>query len=75
MMVPETGALGPWPPSLLTTRTLSTYTLMASSLVDVKVVGPGVAMLIMPVQRTPKLVVGHAGAEGLAAWRRRWCRS
>src|SRR3954469_19280378 len=58
VMVPEAGPLGPWPPSLLSTRTLSTYTFMASSLNDVKVVGPGVATSIMPVQRAPKLVVG-----------------
>src|SRR5436190_312185 len=60
VIVPEAGATptAPWGPSLFSTRTLSTYTFMASSLTDVKVVGPGVVMLIIPVQRATKLVVG-----------------
>src|SRR5689334_1936361 len=55
----------PWPPSLFSTSTLSTYTFMASSLVDVNVVGPGTVTAIMPVQRAPKFVVGTLGPNEL----------
>src|SRR5438552_12924638 len=58
LAVPETTALGPLPPSLLMTRTLSMNSRKASSDWAVNVTGPGWLMAIIPVQRTPKLVPG-----------------
>src|SRR5690348_15474565 len=64
-MVPEADDPWAWPPSLVSSRTLSTYTFMAAALVDVNVVGPGVVMAIMPVQRGEKFAVGTRGRKEL----------